>query len=106
MPRKSLSKDSAKNYGPTGTEGKVYKQYLARKNEILTSRTNVSGINIDQKNGPVVSSGHSQSTPKPNATGNGPTSNDIVAFGGGNGVSTSEKRRSVRLARRSLGEIW
>jgi|GEM_PF-1640141 len=42
-------KENGSNYSPTGTEGKVHKQYLRRKQEILQSRTNVSGINIDQK---------------------------------------------------------
>lgn len=36
-----------KGYTPTGDEYKVFEQWKRRKNELLNSRTNVQGINID-----------------------------------------------------------
>lgn len=36
-------------YSPTGEEHKVWEQWRFRKNELLNSRTNVHGLNIDQK---------------------------------------------------------
>lgn len=38
---------SVKGYNPKGDERKVYDQFLRRKQELLTSRNNVYGLNID-----------------------------------------------------------
>jgi hypothetical protein len=46
---KSEEGKGAKGYHPTGDEDKVYKQYLARKAELLDSRRNVYGIDIDEQ---------------------------------------------------------
>jgi hypothetical protein len=34
-------------YSPTGTEGKVWAEYLRRKRELIDSRKNVQGENLD-----------------------------------------------------------
>lgn len=54
MPKKNLYAKpedvdaKKKGYHPKGNEKKVYDQYLDRKNELLDSRKNISGIDIDE----------------------------------------------------------
>jgi len=42
-------KETKPGYSPAGEELKVYKQYKFRKNELLNSRKNVHGIDIDEQ---------------------------------------------------------